>query len=128
MHQRHSRSRKKILLIVADAVASAIGSKQSHAHYEFPNHCLLTTNHCGKAALFRLSSVAACGVLSSNLHRRLALFPGDFSNEFRYEVAGEFCAYLRDEFAGAFITDLEMGNTFRVVELMQIVGEHALLE
>jgi len=118
----------RIICSTKSSSASATGSKQSHAHYEFPNHCLLTTNHCGKAALFRLSSVAACGVLSSNLHRRLALFAGDFADQLWHEIAGELGADLRDEFAGTFVADFKMGDAFRMVELVQVVGEDALLE
>ena len=57
---------------------------------------------------------------SLRLNRRFAFFPGNLTNEFRYEVAGEFFSYLRDEFAGAFITDFEMGDPFCVVELVQV--------
>ena len=62
------------------------------------------------------------------LHRRLALFAGDFSHELGDLIAGELRANLRDEFAGAFVADFEMGDSFRVVELVQVVGEDSLLE
>ena len=35
---------------------------------------------------------------------------------------------MRDEFSGAFITDFKMGDAFRVVELVLVVGEYTLLE
>lgn len=63
-----------------------------------------------------------------HLHWRFALFAGDFSHELGHLIAGELGADLRDEFSGAFITDFKMGNAFRVVELMQVVGEYALLK
>ena len=75
-----------------------------------------------------LSSVAACGVLSSNLHRRFALFAGDFADQLWYEITGELGADLRDEFAGAFVADFKVGDAFRMVELVQVVGEDSLLE
>ena len=62
------------------------------------------------------------------LHRRLALFSGDFSHELGHLIAGELGADLRDEFSGAFVADFKMGNAFRVVELVQVVGEYTLLE
>ena len=63
-----------------------------------------------------------------HLHRRLALFSGDFSHELGHLIAGELGADLRDEFSGAFVADFKMGNAFRVVELVQVVGENSLLE
>lgn len=62
------------------------------------------------------------------LHRGLALFSGDFSHELGHLIAGELGADLRDEFSGAFVADFKMGNAFRVVELVQVVGEHSLLK
>ena len=35
---------------------------------------------------------------------------------------------MRDEFAGAFVADFEMGDSFRMVELVQVVGEYPLLK
>ena len=63
-----------------------------------------------------------------SLHRRFAFLAGDFADEFRHEVAGELCADLCDEFAGAIIADFKMRNTFRVVQLVQVVGEDALFK
>ena len=43
-------------------------------------------------------------------------------------IAGELGANLRDEFSGAFVADFKMGDAFRVVELVQVVGKYALLK
>ena len=62
------------------------------------------------------------------LNRCLAFLAGDFTDKFRHEVAGELGADLCDEFAGAFVANFEVRDSFCMVELVQVVGEDALLE
>ena len=66
--------------------------------------------------------------LSSKSHRRFAFFSGDFTDEFWHEIAGELGANLRNKFLGAFIADFKMCNAFRMVQLVQVVGEDSLLK
>ena len=67
-------------------------------------------------------------LLFLRLHWCLALFAGDFSHELGHLIAGELGADLRDELSGSFVADFKMGDAFRVVELVQVVGEYALLK
>ena len=57
------------------------------------------------------------------LYRRLALLAGDFSYEFRHEVAGQFGADFCNQFAGFVIAHFKVGNSVRMVQLVQVVQQ-----